>query len=96
MADGINSRLDSDRFAQCFLGQGRAGADTFEQICLSRFQFDQAAKHVQDVEQLGRVFGQPSLRLDIAERRGCATVADLRTLPVQLPIAEPLGQNMLA
>ena len=54
----------------------RAGADSAEQVGLSGFERDEAAKNVQQVEKIGRVFGQPAIRLDAVERRWRALVAD--------------------
>ena len=79
--------------SQRFFGQGRAGADAFEQIRLGRLQRDQAPQDVQHIQQFGRIFGRPRIGLNIAERRGRATVADLRTISVAAPVAEPLRRR---
>ena len=62
----------------------RPGADAAEQGRLRRLQVDQPTQHVQHVEQLGRVLGQPAVGLDVAQRRGLAAVADERALTVFL------------
>ena len=63
---------------------------------LLRLQFHQKPKHVDYIEQLGRIFRQPVVRLDLAERRRRAAVADLRLLVVLLALAEPLAKHRLA
>lgn len=46
----------------------RSVAHPFEQILLLRFQFDQHPQHIEDIDQLGGIFGQPVIGLDVAER----------------------------
>lgn len=55
-------------------------ADAGQQIGLSRFEGDQPAEHVQEVDQVGGVFREPALGLDLVERRGRAATADDRAL----------------
>jgi hypothetical protein len=42
----------------------RAYADTVQQISLRGLQGGQSAEHVQQINQIVRVFGQPMVRLD--------------------------------
>lgn len=60
--------------------QRGAVANALQQVGLGGLQRDQAAEHVQHVEQFGCVLRQPAGRLDLAERRGLAAVADEGTL----------------
>lgn len=53
-----------------------AGADAAEQVVCLRFEFDQEAQRVEHIEQLGGVFGQPVVGLDIAQLRRRAAVAE--------------------
>lgn len=51
---------------------------------------------MQDVEEFGRVFGQPVVQLNVAERGRGSAVANDRPLAVLLAVAEPLRQHPLA
>lgn len=61
-----------------------------------RFQIDEQRKHVQHVEQLCCVLGQPVVGLNVPELRRRPPIADNRPLAVLLTIAEPLGQDQFA
>jgi hypothetical protein len=58
-------------------GSQRACADAVQQIGLGRFQRDEPAEHMQQVEQIGGVFGQGGRRsaLNRAVNAGCAMMA---------------------
>jgi hypothetical protein len=67
----------------------RAAADPVQQIGLRGFERDQPAENVEQVQQIGRVLGQPMIRLDRVERRRRAAVADDRPRPLPAAVAEP-------
>ena len=73
-----------------------AGENLLEQRGLLRLQGDEAAEHVEEVDQVAGVLGEPMVGLDVAERRGRAAVADDRARAVALAIAEPLAQHVHA
>ena len=74
----------------------RAGADAVQHVGLGGFERDQPAQHVQQVEQIVRVFRQPVVRLNLVERRRRATVADDRARAVAAAVAEPMPKHLLA
>src|SRR5437763_11312849 len=67
-----------------------------EKVCLRRLKNDHAPQHMQEVQEIGRVLGEPSLRLDLFERRRRSPVADHRFGAIEAAIAEPLPQYILA
>jgi hypothetical protein len=78
-----------------FLGASqRAFTDPVQQIGLRGFQRDEPAEHVQQVNQIGRVFGQPMARLDRVKRRRRATVTNDRSGAVAATIAEPMPKHL--
>ena len=64
----------------------RACADSVQQFGLRGFQGDQSAEHMQQVDQIVRVFGKPMVRLDRVKRRRRATVANDRSRAVAAAI----------
>ena len=51
---------------------------------------------MQDIEQFGRVFGQPVIGLNVAKLGRRPPVADDRAFAVLFAVAEPLRQDALA
>lgn len=57
--------------------RGNQGSVTnaLQEVRLIRLELNQPPQHIEHVEQLAGIFGQPVIGLDLAERRGWATVA---------------------
>lgn len=66
-----------------------SGADALTVVRLPGLQEDQAAEHVQRIEEAGRVLGQPVIGLNLAQGRRWLAVADDRALAVLAAVAEP-------
>ncbi len=64
---GGSNLQQAHRAAQLDDGDRRAGTDPFEQVGLGRFEFNEAAEHLNDVDQFRRVLGEPVVGLDVAE-----------------------------
>ena len=71
----LRRQFKGSRGAQLFGRESGAGANLLQQRGLGRLEFYEAAEHVEDVDQLCRVFGEPVVRLDVAQWRGRAAVA---------------------
>ena len=63
------SRHLSPLLSQIVGVEERMRADAAQKVGLPRFERDQAAKDMQQVEEIGRAFGQPMVRLDAVERQ---------------------------
>jgi hypothetical protein len=70
--------------------------DGLQDFCLGWLQFHEQSQHMQDIEQFGRILGQPVVGLNVAELGRRPAVADDRPLAVFLAVAEPPRQHALA
>jgi hypothetical protein len=59
-----------------------------EKIGLVGLQGDEAAEHVEKVDQVAGIFVRPVVGLDVAERGGRTAVADNRARAVAFPVGE--------
>ena len=74
----------------------RSRTDSFEQVGLQWFEFDESSQYMQNVEQFRRVFGGPMIRLDFAQGRRLPSIPNHRTFAILFAVAEPLPQNLFA
>ena len=80
----------------CARRDQRPGDDPVEQIGLARLERDEPAEHVEEVQQVLGIFGEPAVGLDFFQRRGRPPVADHRLGAVAPAVAEPLVEHILA
>lgn len=66
-----------------------AGENGVEQRSLLRLQGDEAAEDVEEIDEVAGVLVRPVLRLDVAKRRGLASVTDDGARAVALPVETP-------
>ena len=87
------SRIEGAPRAQVIRADQRASANRCQKVLLTRLQGHEPAEHVQQVDQLCRVFREPAPRLYAAKHRRLSSVSDDWPRTVQASIAEPLGQH---
>jgi hypothetical protein len=57
-------------------GDDRPRHDPVQQIGLPRLERDQPAEHIEEIQQVLRIFGEPAFGLNLFERRRRPLVAD--------------------
>ena len=62
---------------------------------MSGFDFNKQRQDIEYIQEFSGVLGEPMVGLNVIEFGRWSAIADDRTLPVQLTVAEPLGKNML-
>jgi hypothetical protein len=62
---------------------------------LGWFEFNEPPKHIEQVDQLGCIFGKPMVRLNVPKGRWGPAVADNRPFPMCFPVAKPVHEYLL-